>query len=95
MVDGARSTVSGGCEGKGGYDDLAEGASVTVSDASGTTVATGNINDSTYIDGACLLSFAFDVPAGSDFYKVEVSHRGEVTYPADQARSGVFMTIGG
>ncbi|MDI9900275.1 hypothetical protein QM716_10450 [Rhodococcus sp. IEGM 1409] len=95
IIDGASELSDNRCAGKGGYKDLSEGASVTIGDEAGKTVATGSITGSEYIDGACMLTFSIPVPADLDFYQVEVSHRGVVTYSNEDARSGPFMSIGG
>lgn len=95
IVDGASRLSDNRCAGKGGYKDLSEGASVTIGDEAGKTVATGSITGSEYMDGACMLTFSIPVPGDLDFYQVEVSHRGVVTYSNEEARSGPFMSIGG
>ncbi|MCD2105291.1 MULTISPECIES: hypothetical protein [Rhodococcus] len=95
IIDGVTKLSDNRCAGKGGYKDLSEGASVTIGDQSGKTVATGSIASSEYVSGACMLTFSIQVPAKLDFYQVEVSHRGVVTYSNEEARSGPFMSIGG
>ncbi|MFG2472271.1 hypothetical protein ACGFXB_43510 [Streptomyces canus] len=80
-----------GCSGSydSGYDDIAEGTSVTVYGASGDVVATGALGDSTYSDYACEFKVAVpDVPKGEKFYKVEVSHRGTLQLSAEEAENG-------
>ncbi len=81
----------GGCLGTGGYDDIREGASVTVYGASGDVIATGALGDSTYSDYTCSYDIAVpDVPKGEKFYKVEVSHRGTLQLSAEEAENGEF-----
>lgn len=80
-----------------GFDDITDGAAVTVYDAAGTVVAVGQLGkeDSATL-GRCMwpLSVA-DVPSTSAFYGVEVTHRGKVTVPAAQAKAGdVHLTLG-
>lgn len=87
------------CRGQDGYDDLTMGASVTITDASGTVVALGEVNSMHNDDGmagACDLGFKVDgVPAGKGFYGVEVSHRGAVKEPEAELKAGsVQLTIG-
>ncbi|MFF2124411.1 hypothetical protein ACFVW1_03235 [Streptomyces olivochromogenes] len=96
LTDGATSDGLGGCEGTGGYDDIAEGAAVTVYDAAGSVIATGSLGSSSYDVPNCNFDVSIDgVPGGEDFYKVEVSHRGTVQLNADQAKNGLFAaTLG-
>jgi hypothetical protein len=72
-----------------GYDDIAEGTSVTVYGAGGDVIATGHLGDSKYVDYTCEFAVAVpDVPKGEKFYKVEVSHRGTIQLTADEAENG-------
>lgn len=85
--------TSTGCGGRydSGYDDIQEGASVTVYGAKGDVVATGALGDSSYVDYRCTFKVAVpDVPKGEKFYKVEVSHRGTVQLTAKEAEDGKF-----
>lgn len=79
-----------------GYDDISEGASVTVYGAGGDVIATGELGDSTYESSACVFDIAVpDVPKGEKFYKVEVSHRGTVQLTAKEAENGdLFASLG-
>ncbi|OOQ54363.1 hypothetical protein AFM16_06750 [Streptomyces antibioticus] len=96
LTEGAVSDGSTGCKGTGGYDDIAEGSSVTVYDAAGTVIATGYLGDSTLASGSCTFDVAVEnVPKGKDFYKVEVSHRGTVQLSGADAEAGRFgATLG-
>lgn len=91
------------CFGRGGYDDISAGTSVTVYDATGTIVGTGALDvgslvvrkDADYEDwftGVCEFAFAVSVPP-SDFYQVEVSHRGRSTVQLADVGS-VALSIG-
>lgn len=72
-----------------GYDDIAEGTSVTVYGAKGDVVATGELGDSEYASYTCTFDIAVpDVPKGEKFYKVEVSHRGTLQLSAEEAENG-------
>ncbi|MFD0257499.1 hypothetical protein ACFVH7_04365 [Kitasatospora indigofera] len=83
--------VSTQCEGTGGYDDIAEGTSVTVYSASGTVVGTGRLTNGVVFGSACSLSVVVEkVPVGADFFQVEVSHRGKLTLSAADAKAGKF-----
>ena len=80
-----------GCRGGSGYDDIAEGTSVTVYDASSDVAATGHLGASTVESGICLFEVSVDdVPRGEKFYQVEVSHRGKVQLSQKEAEGGEF-----
>jgi serine/threonine-protein kinase len=75
------TTTSTGCAGTGGYSDMQLGAVVTVRDGSDKVIATGRIVTSEPL-GTHQCHFTFrvsDVP-DADFYQVEVSHRGALTF---------------
>ena len=85
------------CYGIGGYDDLRGGASVVVTDATGTTVGVGslrpgvlNLSKDPYY---CGLAFEIEVPAGKGFYGIEVTHRGRVQFSEAEA-GAVRLSIG-
>ncbi|MET7735252.1 hypothetical protein ABZT02_28370 [Streptomyces sp. NPDC005402] len=92
LTDDVVSDGGDGCQGRydSGYDDIAEGTSVTVYGAGGEVVATGALGDSKEDeDGTCTFAVAVDgVPKGERFYKVEVSHRGTVQLTAEEAENG-------
>lgn len=68
------------CAGSGGYDDIQEGAQVTVRDGEGHVLATSDLLEGVASsDYECDFPFAVpDVPEAR-FYAVEISHRGEIT----------------
>lgn len=79
------------CTGYSGYDDITAGASVTVFDSAGAVVATGALGAGRPESASCVFPVRVpDVPGGSKFYRVEVSHRGQVTVTAADARAGKF-----
>lgn len=79
------------CTGYSGYDDIREGASVTVYDSAGKVVATGALETGKPSDGACVFTAKVPgVPDGSKFYQVEVSHRGRLTVSAADAKTDGF-----
>lgn len=97
LMKGATGAADRGeCEGYRGYDDIAEGAQVTVYNASGKAVALGTLKNSDYSGGVCSFSFAVpEVPAGEAIYQVEVTHRGKVSFSDEAARKGaVALTLG-
>lgn len=82
------STTSASCSTYGGYNDIAEGASVTVRDASDAIVGIGSLSAGTSSSGSCVFAFTVpDVPE-SAFYSIEVSKRGALTYSADDVETG-------
>ncbi|MFC9268948.1 hypothetical protein ACFTXJ_14395 [Streptomyces zhihengii] len=81
-----------------GYDDIAEGTSVTVYGAGDDVIATGHLGNSEGNDSGTICTFEVaieDVPKGEKFYKVEVSHRGTVQLTAEEAENGdLFASLG-
>ncbi|MEU6543909.1 hypothetical protein [Streptomyces sp. NPDC046859] len=98
LTEDASADGEDDCEGAydSGYDDISEGASVTVYGAAGDVIATGHLGDSELAGNACLFEIAVaDVPKGEKFYKVEVSHRGTVQVSAKEAENGdLFASLG-
>lgn len=93
LTDEVLSVDNDTCRGRAdsGYQDIAEGTSVTVYGAKGDVVATGNLGDSKPDDSGLTCTFKVaveDVPKGETFYKVEVSHRGTVQLSAKEAENG-------
>lgn len=97
LMDGTTGYAdSGECAGYRGYDDIAEGAQVTVYDASGKAVALGKLSNAQYEGSVCSFEFVVgNVPLGENIYQVEVSHRGKVSYTFEQAKAGkVSLSLG-
>ena len=69
------------CTGKGGYDDIRLGASVVVKDGKDVTLATGRLGPGKMTEErGCEFNLeVLNVPK-ADFYSIEVSHRGALTY---------------
>ena len=94
-ISGATFTDGVPCTGIGGYSDMKPGAAVTIFDAGGTIVGASALGTgtatgaSTYaIPHADKCAFPFTVahvPTGSTFYQYEISHRGRITFTADEA----------
>lgn len=81
-----------------GYDDIASGAPVAVKDASGKTVALGELGQGKDVgDAGCGFFFSVkDVPAGLGIYGIEVTHRGVIQYKeAVLKKDGAVMSLGG
>ncbi|MFF9274143.1 hypothetical protein [Streptomyces griseosporeus] len=98
LTDRAVPDADDGCSAASdsGYDDIAEGTSVTVYGAGGDVIATGQLGTSRYTDFTCEFDIAVpDVPKGEKFYKVEVSHRGTIQLTAEEAENGeLAATLG-
>lgn len=79
------------CQGSGGYDDIAEGAQVVASDGSGKVLAVSQL-DAGKADGSgsCVFSFTINNVPYSNFYQLEVSHRGELDYSYQQLSASNF-----
>lgn len=90
------------CHGRAGYRDIIEGAAVVISDEHGDVIATTDLSAGTTVKGefapsGCDFTFQADGLADAKFYKVEATHRGQVTYSkADLVRKGwaVHLTVG-
>jgi hypothetical protein len=91
----------GQCTGSGGYDDIQAGTQVTVRDAGGQIIAVGSLgpgvahddmgtpmtSDDPIESPMCVFPILVrDVP-DSDFYAIEVSHRGELTFTRAELES--------
>ncbi|ACV79227.1 hypothetical protein [Nakamurella multipartita] len=91
-----------------GYNDIRQGAQVTVK-VGGNTVAVGQLGEGQEIEdlsdvdvddiqqgaGTCRYPFSIaDIPGGHDFYEIQVSHRGGLTYTEEELRSGVALSLG-
>lgn len=84
------------CHGSGGYDDIDEGASVTIYDNKDVKIATGSLGEGVAITPmACMFEFTVkDVPVQeTDIYGVEVTHRGQVTFKRADA-DDIGLTLG-
>lgn len=80
------------CKGTGGYADIQPGTSVTVTDAGGDVVATGLLGAGSGTGSTCTFPLSVaPVSGASQFYSIEVSHRGKVTFPQSQLRTGTAM----
>jgi hypothetical protein len=85
-----------GCAGQDGYSDISTGAAVTVTDGTGAIVGLGRL-DSAQLTSTddCTFSFSVaDVPAGKNFYGVEVTHRGAVKYAEADLAEPLALTLG-
>jgi hypothetical protein len=84
------------CYGKGGYEDMRPGAPVVITDAAQKTVAVGTIDSATETVTECHLKFTIeDVPRGSDFYGIQITHRGRLQYAAADLERPLTLSLGG
>lgn len=91
------------CQGSGGYDDLRPGAQVVVTDDAGKVLAVGRLDAGATDDSKaytspyyrhCVLPFTVSkVPAGEDFYGVQITHRGVVQKSEAEMRDPVALTF--
>lgn len=96
LVDTFRGAAGDDCQGGGGFSDMHAGAQVVVKDAASQIIAAGSLSAGTLpqatneagtpvVDRSrsfseCVFTFEVaNVPA-ADFYTVEVSDRGGITY---------------
>jgi hypothetical protein len=84
VIDSSNQSLSAGdsCSGTGGYDDITAGAQVTVTNESGTTLATGNLGQGTFDGSACVFDFTIPKVGKAKFYRVSAgkSSRGGPQY---------------
>lgn len=86
---------AGTCTTYGGYDDIVEGVSVTIRDATGAIAGVGRLETGQGGSYGCVFPFTVDDVPASEFYTVEISHRGQVTFTADDVRNdGVKLSLG-
>jgi hypothetical protein len=94
------------CSGTGGYSDMSGGAEVEVRNGDGIIIATGHLNQGIGTDPSstdlktattCIFSFDIDGVPDTDFYSVEVNHRGGTPFPKSEMESNawtVALTLG-
>jgi hypothetical protein len=85
----------------GAYDDLTEGTQITITDANGSPLATGLLEQGTYEPGVsepCVGTCAYpftvnNTPAGRDSYNVRIGDRPGPTSTMAQMQEGPSLTI--
>ena len=75
----------------GGYNDIADGADVTVKDGAGDLLGVGALTGGTMTGGGTVFTFTVPGVPDVDFYQVEVSHRGAVTYTKDEMEAAGWV----
>jgi hypothetical protein len=100
--------INGPCFGTHGYDDLKAGAAVVVTNQNGTTIGSSSLDEGQLpkdpaemkdptAPTTCTFAFVVGSVPRASFYKIEVAHRGQVTYSFDQLASNGWsakMAIG-
>lgn len=91
-VEGSFSMPRSDCQGSGGHDDIGPGTMVTIRNESGSTIATGSLGAGRG-DGGCNYAFAINGVPDAKFYRIEVSHGGEVEYSLAEMESDEWIVI--
>lgn len=89
------------CTATGGFDDIAQGAAVTLGGPTGQTLAVGQLAAGTVTQPltsttpVCEFDFDGTVAAGLSEYTVTIGHRGtQVFTPTQVAQNDVLLTLG-
>jgi hypothetical protein len=94
--EGIPRPLAADCIGLGFYSDLQAGAPVTVKNEAGAIVGIGSLSDGAWAKGGggttdqvvgCTFSFSVPNLPAANFYTVEVSHRGGLTYSRAELES--------
>lgn len=80
------------CEGSGGYEDIYDGAQVTISNGAGEIIAVSSLENS-QMDGTyeCVFEYTMKNVPRSDIYQLEVSNRGKITYSHSDLKKNAFV----
>lgn len=75
------NSIGAPCTGLGGFDDLRRGTTVMVKDENGKVLAVGKLEGGLVVAlETCRFTFKVANIPDADFYQIEVSHRGALTY---------------
>ncbi len=99
LIDDTAAWTSGTeCAGQNGYDDIAAGTQVVITDRSGDTVAFDELRPGSaenYSGLACVFEFEVPrVPRELDTYGVEISHRGRLMFKEADLHAGLELSLG-
>jgi hypothetical protein len=99
-TDGGVRITSDGCHGTGGFSDVEPGMTATITDAKGTIIGTGDLlaaedlastqpklNLGGNSSSSCHLAALVPLKGDTDFYQVEIGHRGKTSYSKDELAS--------
>lgn len=81
------------CDGANGYSDITEGAEVTISNQSGTILATGALDQGSWSSNSCVFDFSVPHVRDATFYQIEVGHRGNVTFSKAQLQQNSWQAL--
>lgn len=99
LTGGSLEDMSSGaaaCRGSSGYDDIAGGAQVTVTDETSKVVGIGALDPGQYnrVSSNCLFTFTVSgVTPGRPFYGIEIAHRGIIRFQGTDIESP-SLTLG-
>lgn len=99
LLGDAAAVVGETCYGDGGYDDIAAGTQVRVTNQDGTLIGTDSLEEGQPNAARTRCTFRFTVGGlpEATFYTFEVSHRGGLTYSAAEMEAmnwQVAFTLG-
>jgi len=77
------NVLASGCIGRRGYEDVSSQTGVVVKDSLGAIVGASSLGNGTWRNPDCVFQFAVDVPAGLEFYTIEVGDRWSKTLSLD------------
>ena len=81
--------VGSACEGQNGFEDITQGAPVTLFDQGGTIVAAGALGQGSVTAEGCAFIFTIPgVPYTANFFQYEITHRGKLTASKQDALDG-------
>jgi hypothetical protein len=90
-----------GCQGTNGHDDVAAGLQVNVANESGTTIATGSLEQGEVVKDQfwnnCVFPFTVSNVPTAKFYRIEAGRRGQVSYSYEQMQANswrVSLSLG-
>lgn len=95
-LNGANRTTAG-CAGLGGYDDIAVGGEVVISNDAGKTLAITQLKGGYVVDAnatECKFSFSAKIPGTGKFYGIAIGHRNTVKFSRAEMKSGPTLTLG-
>ncbi|MGY2125871.1 hypothetical protein ACW9HJ_30875 [Nocardia gipuzkoensis] len=88
--------LASGCTGSGGYSDIHEGVTVTLSSASGTTIGVTALEKGSKNGSNCMFIWTMrNIPSDEKFYKLEIGHRGVLTYTRQDLEIPLTTSLGG
>jgi hypothetical protein len=109
LLDPTSELVDGGdCRAARGYDDISEGAQVTIRDSKGEIVAIGTLSSGVQTGSEgytmrdwdsdlpiCAFQFSVEAPSGLGYYSISVGNvnRGEVTFAEEELTEKVNLEI--